>query len=190
MNAQWSMSLLANLNEWWFCGSSQITEFKNNTWFTLWLHSLLMTKLSTSIHKLYIHFFNCWCCSSEIVYVLLPPFWGPGMLYCCIPNLVILGKYALTSTIQSQHFFIFFLFYQGLDGADYLEDTAHLVALNVLPNGMNWLYVILVEQTHYICTLLSTGWHSREMFSCSELETIAAHCFFISLLQVSCTVQL
>ena len=50
-------------------------------------HSVLMTKYLPSIHKLYIRFFNCWCCNPEILYALFPIFWGLGIPYWSIPIL-------------------------------------------------------------------------------------------------------
>ena len=139
--------LLQVLLCWRCCWCWQI---KYNTWFTLLSHFQLMNRFPPSIHRLYKRLLKCF--SPEIVNVSLPPFWGPRISYWSIPIFVFLGMHISTSTIQSQPFFIFFAFYQDLDGVDYLQETAHLEALNTFLNSMNWLYVILVEQTHYICT--------------------------------------
>ena len=74
------------------------------------LSSQLMTRFPPSTHRLYKRLFKCWCCSPEIVNVSLLPFWGPRMPYWSIPIFVFLGKHISTSSIQSQHFFIFFAF--------------------------------------------------------------------------------
>ena len=54
--------------------------------------------------------------------------------------------------MQSQHFYSLFVFYQELDGVECLQNSAHLEILNVFLSVTNWLYIILVEQTHYIST--------------------------------------
>ena len=95
-----------------------------------------MTRFPSSIHRLYKRLFKWWCCSPEFAYVSVSPFWGPRTPYWSIPIFVLLGKYICTSTIQSQHFFIFFAFHQDLDGVDYIQDTAHLEALNTFLNGI------------------------------------------------------
>ena len=56
--------------------------------------------------------------------------YDPIWQYWIIPIFVILGKHTSTSTKQSQKFFTLFTFYQDLDIAGCLQDTAHLEALN------------------------------------------------------------
>ena len=146
-----------------------LNAIKYKTWFVLLSHSQLMTTFPPSIQRLYKPLFQCWWCSPEIVNVLLPSFWDPRMPYWRIP-VFILGKHIFTSTIQSQHFFIFFAFYQDLDDIDWLQDTTNLVALNAFLSGMNWPYVILIEQTTIVPSL--ADWrHPGGNLSCGELET-------------------
>ena len=52
-----------------------------------------------------------------------------------------------------QQLFIFFAFYQDIDGVDYLQDTVHLEGLNAFLNSMKELYIILVKQVQYIWVL-------------------------------------
>ena len=101
-------------------------------------------------------------------FVLLHPFWGPGMPYWWIWNFLILGKHVFASTIQNQH-------HTDPSCSNEYVSQWHEIALR--HSGRTDLI---------LCTLLQT----RETLNCSELETIAVHCFFISLLHVSCTVQL
>ena len=51
-----------------------------------------MRSFPSNIPMLYKRLLCCWCCSLEILYVSLPPFWGPGMLHYSIPIFVFLQK--------------------------------------------------------------------------------------------------
>ena len=113
---QYTTSLTTNLGEWQF---PHYTVQKHHS-ISMKQHSVLMTKYLPSIHKLYIRFFNCWCCNPEILYALLPIFWGLGIPYWSIPIFVILRKQIPISFTQSQHFLIFFIFLHGRDCVDCL----------------------------------------------------------------------
>ena len=71
--------------EIWRCCWCWQNAIKYKTWFTLLSHSQLMTRFPPSIHRLYKPLFKGWCCSPEIVNVLLPPFWDLRMPYWSIP---------------------------------------------------------------------------------------------------------
>ena len=68
-------------------------------------------------------------------------------------NFCSLGKHISNSIILCQQFFIFCVIYQSLDVINCLQEAVHLKALNAFLNNMKFFYIILVETTHYICTL-------------------------------------
>ena len=105
-------------------------------------------QVSASIHKLYIRFFNCWCCNPEILYALLPIFWGLGIPYWSIPIFVILRKQIPISFTQSQHFLIFFIFLHGRDCVDCLLPSKLLLFWWQLCYVM--LCILYLKSTHKI----------------------------------------
>lgn len=114
----------------WYCWCWDNT-IKNSTCFISWLYSLFMNRLPSSIQWPYERLLYYRCCSLEIIY--------QGMPHWSIPNFAFFPKHISTSTIQCQHFFVFFAFYQWLDETDWPQDTSYREALNAFLSDMKWL---------------------------------------------------
>lgn len=87
-------------------------------------------------------------------------FWG-------IPIFVILWKHICTSSIQSQHFSIFFAFYQGVDSFGYLQDILkHWNCFSIAWCDSNSFR----QKIPTTCLLSFTGLHvtQKETFSCGK----------------------
>ena len=118
-------SLCCHIISWWPGFHPAFTGFTNVCLSVAALKSLMCRSLLSGVQEYHIgayQFLSSW----ESTY-LPPPY------------------RASTSSFSSRSIKI-------LNGIDCLQDTAHPEALNMFLNSMNWLYVILVEQTHYICT--------------------------------------
>ena len=113
--------------------------------------------------------FYCWCCSPEILYVLLPPLWKPGMSYLNIPIFVKANIYLLHTETSTSSFSLCSI---GL--------LMVLTAFKTLPTLKHWMRFSVTWSESmrslrtgplHVYPLLQTGWHPGETASCSELET-------------------
>ena len=149
MNADWQLQFSWFRQRWeggricyrchksWLCCSCR-DVIKNSTWFTLWSHFLLVTRLPSSIPRFFERLFNFF---QRLVL-------QPGNPLCVAPSFLetqnAILKHTTFCNLAKAHIYLqykelavlhFFVFYQGVDGVNCLQETVHLETLNVFLNG-------------------------------------------------------
>lgn len=178
-----------------------LSQFPNYTtskkyWFNLWLHSLLMARRLSSVQRLYERLLIYYFCSLETLYVLLPTFCELG-----IPT----GTYHFSWYIKNTY--LPPLYRAWISSFSLL--SRRILMVFVVSKTMSSCITEFFSQWHKVTlchsgrtdllhfySLLQTGWSFRENISCegsqnnADLLMGAVKSLLISLLQLSCTVQL